>query len=85
MSLCQCASEKYESLNGVDFFAAVARDFLKIEIKVLTLYASFDHVMATNAAAVQFNANGLSVSPCAVPVNLVGVNLDHAVSSPPSV
>lgn len=62
---------EYKGLKGVDISAAAARDFPKLKIKVLTFYASPNHVIATNAAAVQFNANGLSVSPCIVWVNPV--------------
>jgi hypothetical protein len=59
-----------------------ARGKMKIEKPVWM--ASNPHVFQTDVAALQFGVTGMSVSPCAIPVNPVGVAVDPTVSHFPA-
>ena len=64
--------------------ALIERARGKMEINKPVWMASNSNLFQTDVAALQFGATGMSISPCVIPVNPVGMAVDPTVSSSPA-
>ncbi len=77
-------ADRYKDLKDGNLFAALGKDFPKMEIKAPTFYSGSDDVTNSNVAALQFGLTGFSFSPCAVAASPAAINIGPTVSFLPS-